>query len=163
LQVEAGWGTGNNHNHLQGQKMTQDTTEKPADSFQGFDLSTVEDVGTAEYELKHPITGEGIGAFILLAGPEHPDRRRITMALVRKMRADALRKSQKPQDPEEDLEESREMLVKITLGWRGIAKAGAPLVFSAAAARELYADPKSQWLVKQLLSAMNDQELFIRA
>jgi hypothetical protein len=129
----------------------------------GFDLDTIEDVGSAEYEITHPVTGAGTGAFITLAGPEHPERKRITMSLIRRMRADSMRQKAKASDPEDDLAESRQMLVKVTLGWRGMRKNGRDLPFSAQAATELYADPKTQWLTQQLLAAMNDRELFIKA
>ena len=129
----------------------------------GFDLDTIEDVGSAEYEITHPVTGAGTGAFITLAGPEHPERKRITMSLIRRMRADSMRQKAKASDPEDDLAESRQMLVKVTLGWRGMRKNGRDLPFSSQAAAELYADPKTQWLTQQLLAAMNDRELFIKA
>lgn len=129
----------------------------------GLDLDSVEDIGSAEYELLNPKTGERTGAFITLAGPEHAERKRISMALIRRLRSKAAQTPNAVQDPEEDIEESRDMLVRVTLGWRGISRAGQPLVFSTAAARELYADEKSQWVVKQLMVAMNDQKLFIKA
>lgn len=134
----------------------------PADE-SGFDLDGIEDVGSADYEVLHPVTGQGTGAFITLAGPEHPDRKKMTMGLIRRARADAMRTKAKAADIEEEIDESREMLAKVTLGWRGMRKAGAPMAFSQAAAKELYADPKSQWLVKQLMQAMNNAELFIKA
>lgn len=129
----------------------------------GFDLDGIEDVGSADYEVLHPVTREATGAFITLAGPEHPDRKKMTMSLIRRQRADALRTKPKATDIEDEIDESRDMLAKVTLGWRGMRKAGAPLPFSQAAAKELYADPKSQWLVKQLMQAMNNAELFIKA
>lgn len=133
--------------------------QKPA----GFDLDSIEDLFAAEYELQHPITGAPTGAFITLAGPEHPQRKRIAMDLMRRLRATAARAKQAVADPEEDARESVQLLVKVTMGWRGIRKNGAEVPFTEADAAELYADPKRQWVVKQLLTAMNDQELFIKA
>ncbi|MBS3996615.1 MAG: hypothetical protein KGZ67_04660 [Hydrogenophaga sp.] len=137
----------------------------PTPAAQGFDLDSVQDAGMAEYEVTHPVTGAGTGAIFLLAGPEHPERKRITLSLIRRMRADAMRAQGKGKatDPEADIEEGRDMLVKATLGWRGVCKAGQPVPFSPQAAAQLYADPKTQWLTKQLLAAMNDQDLFIKA
>jgi hypothetical protein len=85
------------------------------------------------------------------------------MSLIRRMRADAMRQKMKPKDPEEDMAESRQMLVKITLGWRGIKVNGRDVPFTPQAVAELYSDPKREWLVKQLAAAMNDQTLFIKA
>ena len=129
----------------------------------GFDIDSIEDVGSADYEVTHPHTGLGTGAFITMAGPEHPERKRITMTLIRRMRAEAMRHKTKASNPEDDLAESLQMLVKVTLGWRGMRKDGRELPFSPQAATELYADSKRRWLVDQLLAAMNDQRLFIKA
>lgn len=129
----------------------------------GFDLDSVEDLFAADYELLHPVTQAPTGAFITLAGPEHPQRKRIAMDLMRRLRATAARAKQAMPDPEEDARESVKLLAKVTLGWRGIRKNGADVPFSEAEAAELYADPKRQWVVKQLLTAMNDQDLFIKA
>lgn len=140
-------------------------TLKPADDAQpaGFDLDSVEDLFSAEYELLHPVTQAPTGAFITLAGPEHPGRKKIAMDILRRLRATAARAKQAVVDPEEDVRENVKLLAKVTLGWRGIRKNGAPVAFSEAEAAELYGDPKRQWVVKQLLQAMNDQDLFIKA
>lgn len=129
----------------------------------GFDLDTIEDVSQADVELMHPTKGTGTGAFITLMGPEHPERKAITLGLMRRARAEAMRSNSKPKDPEEDIAESIDMLVKITVGWRGIAQNGQPVPFSPAAAAALYGDKKRQWVVKQLIGAMNDNVLFIKA
>lgn len=129
----------------------------------GCDLDTIEDAFSADYELLHPVTGAPTGAFITLAGPEHPQRKRIAMDLVRRLRATAARAKQAQPDPEEDARENVKLLAKVTLGWRGIRKNGQDLAHSEAEAIELYSDPKRQWVVRQLLAAMNDQVLFIKA
>ena len=129
----------------------------------GFDLDSIEDLFSADYELLHPTTGAPTGAFITLAGPEHPQRKRIAMDLMRRLRATAARAKQAVADPEEDARENVKLLAKVTLGWRGIRKNGEEAAYSEAAAIELYSDPKRQWVVKQLLAAMNDQDLFIKA
>jgi hypothetical protein len=129
----------------------------------GFDLDSVEDLFAADYELLHPVTNQPTGAFLTLAGPEHPERKRIAMDLQRRLRASAARSKQAVPDPEEDARESVKLLAKVTLGWRGIRKNGQEVPCSEAAAVELYSDPKRQWVVKQLLVAMNDQDLFIKA
>lgn len=129
----------------------------------GFDLDTIEDVSQADVELMHPKTGVGTGAFITIMGPEHPERKAITLGLMRRARADAMRSNSKPKDPEEDIAESIEMLVKITVGWRGIFQNGQPVPFTPQAAAALYGDKRRQWVVKQLIDAMNDRVLFIKA
>lgn len=138
----------------------QGATAQPA----GLDLDSIEDLASGDYELLHPLTNAPTGAFITLAGPEHPKRKQRTLDLMRRARAAALRGGKAAaSDPEEDIRESIRMLASITLGWRGIRKNGADVPFTEAAAAELYADPKRQWVVQQLLGAMNDQQLFIKA
>lgn len=139
------------------EKTAQD--DKPA----GFDLDSVEDLFAADYEIFNPETRLPTGAFITLAGPEHPQRKRIAMDLVRRLRASAARSKQAVADPEEEARENVKLLAKVTLGWRGIRKNGEEAAYSESAAVELYSDPKRQWVVRQLLAAMNDQDLFIKA
>ena len=130
-----------------------------------LDIDAIEDLTSAEYELRHPVTGEPTGAFITIAGPEHPERKRIRQALINRARAAAMAANGQPQpyDAEKEFKESCDLLVRITQGWRGIRKDGKPLEFSAQAAQELYSDPKRQWIARQLNEAMNRQELFIKA
>lgn len=136
-----------------------------------FDLDSIEDVGSAEVELLHPLSGKPTGAFVTLAGPEHPDRKRLTFGLIRRARQDAARQAASLRAgrqaavtaPEEDLEESIDLLVGITLAWRGFKKDGAPLACTEANKRAMFYDPKRQWVVKQLTEAMQNTNLFIKA
>ena len=134
-----------------------------AQAVAGFDLDTIEDASQADVELRHPKTDMGTGAFITLMGPEHPERKAITLGLMRRARAEAMRSNTQPKDPEEDIAESIGLMTSITVGWRGISRNGQPLAFSKAAATALYNDPKSQWIVKQLTRDMNKTALFIKA
>ncbi len=145
-----------------------------------LDLDAVQDLDSAEYEVLHPITGKPTGGFILLAGPEHPARKEVVMEFMRRARAEAalretqlIEASRRPgrfkapeadvRDPEVDMKEGIDNLTKATLGWRGITKNGQVLPYSQQAAAELYAAEKTQWLVNQLLVALNSAELFIKA
>lgn len=145
-------------------------TPQPQATPAGFDLDSIEDLDTAEIELFNPKTRQATGAFITLAGPEHPDRKSQTFQMIRKSRAEMARAAAarrgaigQPADPEDDLRESIEMLASITLGWRGISQGGQPLAFSKAAAMALYTDPKRQWIVRQLMADMNAVDVFTKA
>lgn len=142
-----------------------------------IDLDDIQDLPSAEIELTHPKTGDGLGAFITLAGPEHPERKRLTMAMIRRMRTDAARAQaaaasasrngkQAPvavSDPEEDTAETIENLAAITLSWRGMKFGGQEIACSKQAALDLYRDPKRQWIVRQLVASMNAVEVFTKA
>lgn len=142
-----------------------------------IDLDDIQDLPSAEIELTHPKTGKGLGAFVTLAGPEHPDRKRMSMAMIRRMRTEAaraeaanamaIRTGKQPavnvSDPEEDSAEVIENLAAITLSWRGMKFGGQELVCSKQAALDLYRDPKRQWIVRQLVASMNAVDVFTKA
>lgn len=124
-----------------------------------FDFTEFEDTTTADVRIKNPTTGAPTPMVVTLAGPEHPDRKRIAFAKQRRMRA-GLAKTGKLQvgDPEEDEAEELDLLVACTLGWQG-----APVDYSAKAVRDLYSDPKRRWLRDQVQAALQERELFTRA
>jgi hypothetical protein len=138
---------------------TVPTGHLPTDPAPVFDFTAFEDTTTADVRIKNPATGAPTPMVVTLAGPEHPDRKRISFAKQRRMRA-GLAKTGKLQvgDPEEDEAEELDMLIACTLGWQG-----APVAYSPKAARELYSDPKRRWLRDQVQTALQERELFTRA
>ena len=141
---------------------TQHPAAQPMDGM-GLDLDSVTDLESGEFQLVHPKTGLPTGAFILLAGPEHPERRKKAMNITRAVRASYAKNNRMPSDPEDEAAEMIETLTMATLGWRGITRGGQPLPFSKQAARDLYADAKSQWVVVQITTALGDRAVFIKA
>lgn len=124
-----------------------------------LNLEDFEDVLMAEVRIKNPTTGAPTSMVVQLAGPEHPDRKRIAFAKSRRMRAALAKTGKIPvSDPEEDEQDETDMLVACTIEWRG-----ASTPFSKDAARKLYSDPKRRWLRDQVLAALNERELFTRA
>ena len=123
-----------------------------------FSFSDFEDVESAEVRIKDPTTGAPTPMVIVLAGPEHPDRKRLLFARQRRMRAQ-LSKTGKVQlaDPEEDEAEELDNLLACTLGWRG-----AQVAYSRDAARTLYTDSRRRWLRDQVQAALQERELFTR-
>lgn len=128
-----------------------------------FDLDSFEDVSAGDYVVKHPETNQPTPIVVTLAGPEHPNRKKIAYAAQRRLRK-VLQQTGKLQlaDPEEEEGEEVDMLVACTLGWKGISVGGKPLAFSAEAARSLYTDPKRRWLRDQVKAALNEREHFIK-
>lgn len=129
----------------------------------GFNLKSIKQQASAEVQIKDP-DGNPTGVVFELAGPEHPERKRITFAQSRK----AMSRYQKTgkldlPDPEEADDQKRENLAAYTLGWKGyVGDDGQPVPFSKAAALALYTDPEMAWLVDQLETALGDKELFIK-
>ena len=50
----------------------------------GFNLKSIRQVASAKIQVKDPATGDPTGVIFEMAGPEHPDRKRITFAQSRK-------------------------------------------------------------------------------
>lgn len=123
-----------------------------------FDPFSIESVPTGELQVRNE-AGVLTGMVIMLAGPEHPDRKKRLFARQRRLRAAVFKTGKVPQgDPEEDAAEQLDELVANTLGWTG-----ASVPYSPQAARELYASPKRRWLRDQVQEALDDQALFTRS
>jgi len=123
----------------------------------GMNLEHLVDTPEAEVELRHPATGAPTGAFVTLAGPEHPVRRQMVFALARRMRAQLQATGTvEVSDPEADAIDEDDRLGRCILGWRGLW-----LEYSPAAARQLMADPARRWLRAQVKQALDKRELFI--
>ena len=129
----------------------------------GFNLKSIRQVASAKIQVKDPATGDPTGVIFEMAGPEHPDRKRITFAQSRKfLRSYAKTGRAEMPEPEDAESQKKENLAAFTLSWTGlIDDAGAPVVFSKAAALELYNNPEMGWLVDQLDAALGEKELFI--
>ena len=128
----------------------------------GFNLKSIKQVFTAEVQIKDP-NGEPLGVTFELAGPEHPERKRITFAQSRKfMKSYSKTGRAEMPEPEDAEAQKKENLAAFTLGWKGLVdENGAPVHFSKQAALDLYRDPEMAWLVDQLDAALGDKELFI--
>lgn len=130
-----------------------------------FKINSITDAVSAVVALKHPTTGEDLGATVTLAGPEHPKRKALDFARQRKQRA-AFNKTGKIElpDPEDDAGDAVDTLTACTLAWDGLADdAGNPITFTPDAAASLYGDEAHGWLRTQLLQALNERERFIVA
>jgi hypothetical protein len=140
--------------------MIEDTSKAatPGTDEAPFDFTAFEDVDRAEVRIKNPETLALTSMVVALAGPQHPDRKRITQARMRRLRNAFAKTGKMPtQEPEDDESEAIDLLVACTLGWTG-----APVPFSPTEARRLYSDPKRQWLREQLQTALDERERFTR-
>jgi hypothetical protein len=127
-----------------------------------LDLDDYEDIAAGKLVLLNPKTNEPTTSFIDLASPEHQARKRIDLARTRKLRSEYSQTGKVPStDPVDDIEEETDYLVAATLGWN-LTQGGAPVEFSADAARKLYTDPKKQWVRAQALAGLRKTELFIK-
>ncbi|MER2537637.1 MAG: hypothetical protein ABTQ26_00195 [Azonexus sp.] len=128
-----------------------------------LNLSTITVITSATVEIKHPLTKAPLGAFIEIAGPEHPERKKLIFDRQRRLRATFAKKGRIDfADPVADVEEETELLVDCTIGWKGIGDGKTETPFTKAAAREIYTDPKLAWLRDQVKAEMDNQENFIQ-
>lgn len=129
-----------------------------------FKVGSIKESTAAEVEIRHPVTGDGMGAYVTLLGPEHEVRRALAFSHARKVRAELHRTGKIPvTDPEEEADEATERLVKSLTAWRGICdESGEPIAHSAEAVRKLVSASENAWLRAQLLIAMDERERFIK-
>lgn len=128
-----------------------------------FNLKSISQVTEAEVEIKDE-EGGPTGVFFTLAGPTHPERKRIVFANSRAA-IKRYQKTGKPElpDPEEAEQIAIENLAAFTLGWRGYAgEDGVAVPYSKQAALALYQDPNMAWLVSQLQAALGETERFMK-
>jgi len=127
-------------------------------------LRSIRQAETARVEIKDPSDGTPLGIFFELAGPTHPERKRIAFAQQRKtLRQFEKRGKFDMPDPEEAEETKADNLAAYTLGWEGWTdEAGRAVPFSRETALEIYRDPGMAWLQQQVEAAIGDLELFIR-
>jgi hypothetical protein len=127
-----------------------------------LNINEVTEQTTATIDILHPVTREPLGAQVTLAGPEHPDRKRLQFARQRKARAAyAKRGKLEFDDPEDEQLDEIDYLATCTLGWTGIGENNKLIEHSKTAAQALYAKPEMRWLRIQLLAALNELENFI--
>lgn len=101
-----------------------------------------------EFELTHPASGRGLGAFITVIGAESPEY----IAYVRK---EIVPGSKAKNKTVEDAEQwACGLLAECTTGWRELGMNGAVVPFSKAEARKLYLEHR--WIRTQVDKAVHD-------
>lgn len=138
------------------------------------DIQNIETDLTADVEILDPRTTEGMGAYFVLAGPNHPVRQEFELARDRKMRLEIKKKGRIDLgDPEEDRRQEVEYLARCTLGWYSVDKetgerkefivlGGKEVAYSITAAKEIYNDPKRVWLKSQIRRDLKEDEVFLK-
>lgn len=122
-----------------------------------YKIDSIVETDTAEYELRHPKTGAGLGVHFTLAGPGHD--KSVALQSSRTARAQATFKktgSFELLSYEEQQAQRVETCVARVLGWRG-----ADVEFSRDAARTWFSDPKQRWVVNQISEALDENARFI--
>lgn len=130
---------------------------------ESFDLDDFDDVTTADYVVKHPITGAPTSIVLILAGPEHPARKKQAFSRMRQTRQDFANKGKYvPQDPAEEDADITDMVGRCILGWSGFYRGGVAVPYSKNEAITLVTNAKKRWLRDQVKIALDERELFIK-
>lgn len=126
-----------------------------------FDLASIEDVESAEVQLKR--NGQPLPIFVTIAGPEHPKRKRFAFEKQRRIRKQ-LAKTGKVEfgDPAEDEAEENDLLADCVLAWRGVVFKGEPIPCDRANVLRFLQDKKRAWFRKSIKDAFEDAEAFTR-
>jgi hypothetical protein len=135
---------------------------------------------TIDLELVHPKTGEGLRSFLILAGPDHPTRRRLELEIDQRIRSELNKSGRVEVKSLERVEKDDiEFATACTLGWytleEGDAGDGTPPVarrvdmidvgngpepFSVGRAKEIYQDRKLSWVFAQVREGIKNVERF---
>lgn len=111
-----------------------------------------------EFELRHPVTADPIGAFITVIG-EDSEKYQEQLRALRKKAADALVRARRI-NALDDEEEGITLLVAATRGWRNLPPVdGKPLDYSAGNARLLY--KRFPWIREQVAGVIRERANFL--
>ena len=111
----------------------------------------------AELEVLDPVSGEGVGAFITLAGADSAAYRNALNAASRRRGKTSRGRTF---DPDRLLAESAEILAACTLDWKGVLVDGERLPCSRENAVKLYI--RFPWLREQAEAFIADRAAYLR-
>ena len=142
----------------------KDFAETPETVSSVFDFATRDSAAKAEEgaELKvvDPLTGDGVGVFITLAGADSAVHRKASATITKRRVNKAKGFRSQMFDPEVADAESIEVLAVCTLSWKGVIVDGAPLPCSRDNAIKLYT--RFPWLREQVETFISDRSAYLQ-
>lgn len=127
----------------------------------GFDIDSYQQsqLDTADVTINDPITGEPTDIVITVMSMDSDDYKKVQLKLQNEQIKFA-RKNRGKTTAERIQQEALELLVAITVNWKGVEKAGENWPFSHENARELYT--KLPFIKEQVDEFVGDRRNFIR-
>ena len=128
------------------------------------ELNAAENGVTHEFELTHPVKGNGLGIKLKLISRESDAPRNLGIRLADKMRADdtkAHRTGKVGLSLAEIEQQSIDLLAACVVGWEGVEENGKPVEFSTAAVKKHLL--RAKWVCEQISAQLDDQANFIKA
>lgn len=123
-----------------------------------MDLTSLKSQETTEIEIKHPVTGEGTGVFITVAGLDSV----LFRAARREQLQELINAKSKAIKTEVDFNKAEQddinLLVKATVGWKGVEEKGKPVEFTPENVARVYFEYAI--IKEQVEKAIGDRSLF---
>lgn len=139
-----------------------DSAATPVTEVAMFDVASVKELAHNTLKLLHPTTGVPIGAWLVLAGSNHPKRKACEFNRARALRAKLSKKGRiELNDPQDDADYDVDHLVACTLGWGGFARDGKPIEFTPGEVRAIY--ESAAWIRTQANEFLGDSANFLQS
>lgn len=114
----------------------------------------------AELEVLDPVTGDGVGVFITLAGADSVIHRKAAATIAKRRMSNMKGFRNMALDPEKFEAEGIEVLAACTLAWKGVVVDGASLPCSRDNAIMLYT--RFPWLREQVDQFISDRSVYLQ-
>ena len=117
-----------------------------------------------EFELKNPLTGDGLEAYITVRGKLSPKMKKYNKSVFNKLQAKEIQNKKRGKDDHLTLEEAEQMqreaaLVRI-ISWKGIEKDGKELGNTEGEFKEILTNPDNSWVVEQIIEESDNSANF---
>lgn len=117
-----------------------------------------------EFELKNPLTGDGLEAYITVRGKLSPKMKKYNKSVFNKLQAKEIQNKKRGKDDRLDLEEAEQMQREAALAriisWKGIEKDGKKLGNTEEEFKEILMNPDNSWFVEQIIEESDNSANF---
>ena len=117
-----------------------------------------------EFELKNPLTGDGLEVYITVRGKLSPKMKKYNKSVFNKLQAKEIQNKKRGKDDRLDLEEAEQMQREAALAriisWKGIEKDGKELGNTEAEFKEILTNPDNSWIVEQIIEESDNSANF---
>lgn len=118
-----------------------------------------------EFELKNPLTGDGLEVYITVRGKLSPKMKKYNKSVFNKLQAKEIQNKKRGKDDRLDLEEAEQMQREASLAriisWKGIEiEKGKELGNTEAEFKEVLMNPDNSWIVEQIIEESDNSVNF---
>lgn len=117
-----------------------------------------------EFELKNPLSGDGLEAYITVRGKLSPKLKKYNKSVFNKLQAKEIQNKKRGKDDRLDLEEAEQMQREAALAriisWKGIEKDGKKLGNTEEEFKEILTNPDNSWIVEQIIEESDNSANF---